>query len=43
MQPDEKGTKRDLMVYRIETAKSDVKSAEILLEANEYRGSNNRA
>lgn len=42
-QHNEKGTQRDLVLYRIETAKSDVKSAKILLEAGEYRGANNRA
>ena len=41
-QHNEKGTQRDLVLYRIETAKSDVKSAKILLEAGEYRGANNR-
>lgn len=34
---------KDLVLYRIECAKSDVKSAEILLEAQEFRGANNRA
>nr|WP_317283869.1 HEPN domain-containing protein [uncultured Sellimonas sp.] len=43
MQHNEKGTRRDLVFYRLETAKSDIKSAEILLEAGEYRGANNRA
>ena len=42
-QHNEKGSQRDLVLYRIETAKSDVKSAKILLEAGEYRGANNRA
>lgn len=42
-QHNEKGTQRDLVLYRIETAKSDIKSAKILLEAGEYRGANNRA
>lgn len=36
-------TRNDLVRYRIETAKSDVKSAKILLDAGEYRGANNRA
>lgn len=40
MQHNEKGTQRDLVLYRIETAKSDIKSAKILLEAGEYRGAN---
>lgn len=42
-QHKESGTKKDLVLYRIETAKSDVKSAKILMEAKEYRGANNRA
>ena len=37
------GTKKDLVLYRLQTARSDVKSARILLEAGEYRGANNRA
>ena len=31
-QHNEKGSQRDLVLYRIETAKSDVKSAKILLK-----------
>lgn len=42
-QHNEKGTQRDLVLYRIEVAKSDIKSAKILLEAGEHRGANNRA
>lgn len=43
-QPNENiGTKKDLVCYRIQTAKADLKSARILLEASEYRGANNRA
>lgn len=37
------GTVKDLVLHRIETAKSDIKSAQILLDAGEYRSSNNRA
>ena len=37
------GTVKDLVYHRIETAKSDINSAEILLNAGEYRSSNNRA
>lgn len=37
------GTKYDLARYRIETAKGDLRSAKLLLEAEEYRGANNRA
>lgn len=33
----------DLVRYRIETAKSDLLSANILLKEREYRGANNRA
>lgn len=43
-QPDSNiGTVKDLVLHRIETAKSDIKSAEILLNAGEYRSANNRA
>lgn len=37
------GTVKDLVMYRINTAESDIKSAQILLSAGEYRSSNNRA
>lgn len=37
------GTKKDLVLYRLYTARSDLRSARILLEAEEYRGANNRA
>ena len=40
---DNIGTVEDLVKHRIETAKSDIHSAEILLNASEYRSSNNRA
>lgn len=42
-QHDNEGTKNDLACYRLETAKSDLRSAKLLLEAEEYRGANNRA
>ena len=42
-QPNEKGTQKDLVLYRIETAQSDSKAAEILLGSKEFRGANNRA
>lgn len=42
-QPDEGGTREDLVLYRLQTAKSDLRSARILLEAEEYKGANNRA
>ena len=42
--PDDNiGTVRDLALHRIETLKSDIKAAKILLDAGEYRSSNNRA
>ncbi|MGN0405540.1 MAG: HEPN domain-containing protein [Bariatricus sp.] len=37
------GTKKDLVFYRLQTARSDLKSAKILLAAEEYKGANNRA
>lgn len=37
------GTKKDLVLYRIQTAKDDLKAARILLAAEEYKGANNRA
>lgn len=37
------GLVRDLVLHRIETAKSDINAAKILLDAGEYRSSNNRA
>ena len=43
MQSNEKGTQKDLVLYRIETSKSDIKASEILLTAKEFRGANNRA
>lgn len=43
MTQHEEGNKFDLMKYRLESAKSDLKSAKILIEAEEYRAANNRA
>ncbi len=40
---NEVGTKEDLVCYRLQTARSDLHSAEILLEAGEYKAANNRA
>ena len=40
---EEVGTKEDLALHRIQTAKDDLKAAKILLEAEEYRGANNRS
>lgn len=37
------GTRKDLVLYRLQTARSDLKSARILLAAEEYKGANNRA
>ena len=42
-QHKESGTKEDLVLYRIDTAKGDIRSAKILMEAKEYKGANNRA
>ena len=39
----ERGSIGDLVRYRIEIAKSDLLSANILLKEGEYRGANNRA
>lgn len=43
MEQPEKGNIGDLVRYRLETAKSDLMSANILLKEGEYRGANNRA
>ena len=37
------GTRKDLVFYRLQTAKADLKPASILLAAEEYKGANNRA
>lgn len=42
-QHNDKGTKKDLVLYRIDTAKSDCRAAQLLLDAKEFRGANNRA
>ena len=42
-QHNEKGKQKDLVMYRIETAQSEIKAAEILIGAKEFRGANNRA
>lgn len=42
--PDgERGTRKDLVFYRLQTAKSDLKAAQILIDAEQYKGANNRA
>lgn len=43
MEMSERGSIGDLVRYRIATAKGDLKSAVILMDAGEYRGANNRA
>ena len=43
MEQHESGNEYDLAVYRLERAKTDVKSAKILFDAPEYKGANNRA
>lgn len=37
------GTRKDLVLYRLRTAKADLKAARILFAAEEYKGANNRA
>ena len=37
------GTKEDLSLHRLQTAKDALKAAKILFAADEYKGSNNRA
>lgn len=37
------GTRKDLVLYRIRTAQEDLQSAKVLLEAEQYKGANNRA
>lgn len=39
----ESGTRRDLVLYRLQTSKDTLKSARILFVAEEYKGANNRA
>ena len=42
-QPNDIGNNKDLALYRVDIAKDDMRSAKILLDADEYRGANNRA
>lgn len=42
-QLNDSGTTKDLVLYRIETAKEDLMSAKILRDAQSYKGANNRA
>ena len=37
------GSTRDLVLYRLETAKIDVRSARALINIDDYKGANNRA
>lgn len=37
------GTRRDLVLYRLATARNDLKSARALLAIEDYKGANNRA
>lgn len=39
---DNYGSRKDLVMYRIQASKSNLKSARILLEAEEYKSANNR-
>ncbi len=42
-QHNEVGTVKDLAIYRLETAKSELQSAKILFDAGQLKGANNRA
>lgn len=37
-QHNDKATKKDLVLYRIDTAKSDCRASQLLLDAKEFRG-----
>lgn len=37
------GTRKDLVLYRLETAKNDLRSARALFDLGDYKGANNRA
>ena len=43
MEQHELGNECDLAVYRLERARTDLKSAKLLFDAAEYKGANNRA
>lgn len=43
MSPNNIGNIKDLVFYRIEVAKADLKAANTLFDIAEYRGANNRA
>lgn len=40
---DDTGTQRDLVMYRLESAKEALESAKILMDAESYKAANNRA
>ena len=42
MQPSEMGSRKDLVLYRINTAKEDLRSSKILRDADSLKGANNR-
>lgn len=42
-QPEDFGTRQELVLYRIETAKENLRAARILLASKEYKSANNRA
>lgn len=42
-QHNDTGSRKDLVLYRIESSKEDLKSAKILLNAEAYKAANNRA
>lgn len=41
--PEEAGSVKDLVMYRIESAKNDLRSAKALRDIDDYKGANNRA
>lgn len=43
LKKEDVGTRKDLCWYRIKTAQENLRSAKILLAANEYKSANNRA
>jgi uncharacterized protein (UPF0332 family) len=43
MEQHDIGTRKDLVIYRLESAKEDLKAAKTLYDAASYKASNNRA
>ena len=43
MRHEENGTTMDVVRYRFSSAEGDLRASQILYEAGEYRGANNRA